>query len=185
MLEFPRCTSKFHLTWNLELKRDSIFLTVKSPWGGKKKKTMGKEHQFLNGMILICTNHMEKKSFFFFFFSFDILLLKCVSSLSPQHVLTPKITLGLSSWLPPSGTCAAYWSSVDSLVKNQFKSLQYPETYRWLEKNELHYIMIDLTLYRVWKRCTPRDHHIDLLVINSDCYSSGCAAAFKRYNYWS
>ena len=57
---------------------------------------MGKEHQFLNGMILICTKHMEKKSFFFFF-SFDILLLKCVSSLSPQHVLTPKIALGLSS----------------------------------------------------------------------------------------
>lgn len=55
---------------------------------------MGKEHQFLNGMI-ICTKHMEKKSFFFFFSSFDILLLKCVSSLSPQHVLTPKITLGL------------------------------------------------------------------------------------------
>ena len=142
---------------------------------------MGKEHQFLNGMILICTKHMEKKSFFFFF-SFDILLLKCVSSLSPQHVLTPKIALGLSSWLPPSGTGAAYWSTVDSLVKNQFRGLQYPKTYRWLEKNELHYIMIDLTLYRLWKRCMPQDHHIDLLVINSDCYGSSCAAAFKRYN---
>ena len=45
------------------------------------KKSMGKEHQFLNGMILICTNPMEKKFFFFFFFfSFDTLLLKCISS---------------------------------------------------------------------------------------------------------
>lgn len=154
----------------------------KIPLGGKKKKKQWEKSISFWMEWFLFAPITWKRNLFFFFFSFDILLLKCVSSLSPQHVLTPKITLGLSSWLPPSGTCAAYWSSVDSLVKNQFKSLQYPETYRWLEKNELHYIMIDLTLYRVWKRCTPRDHHIDLLVINSDCYGSGCAAAFKRYN---
>lgn len=64
------------------------------------------------------------------------------------------IILGLASWLPLSGTCAAHWKhSVDSLVKNQFQGLQYPKTCRWLEKNGLHYIMIILTLYRFWKRC--------------------------------
>lgn len=111
---------------------------------------MGKEHRLVNGMLLIYTNDLEKK----FFFSSEILPLKCLSNLSPQHVLTLKIILGLASWLPLSGTCAAHWKhSVDSLVKNQFQGLQYPKTCRWLEKNGLHYIMIILTLYRFWKRC--------------------------------
>ena len=65
---------------------------------------MGKEHQFVNGMLLIYTNDMGKKSFF----SSEILPLKCLSNLSPQHVLTLKIILGLASWLPLSGTRTAY-----------------------------------------------------------------------------
>lgn len=65
---------------------------------------MGKEHRLVNGMLLIYTNDLEKN----FFFSSEILPLKCLSNLFPQHVLTLKIILGLVSWLPLSGTCAAH-----------------------------------------------------------------------------
>ena len=65
MLEFPRCASKFHLTWNLELKRDSIFLTVKSPWGGVGNN--GKRASVFEWNDSYLHQSHGKEIFFFFF----------------------------------------------------------------------------------------------------------------------